>query len=71
MQLSIKKEMPQSQTVDQPMAPRKRKQTTQRQQKRQFQKSNQLSLPNQDDCKTRKETKNYVTKHEPLHLIGA
>ena len=43
-------DIPQSQTADKPMAPRGRA----RQQTKQ---SNQLSLPHQDDCKTRRDIK--------------
>ena len=39
---------------------------------RQTEKSNQLSLPHQDNCKTRKDTRHFKTKHgthtEPLQL---
>ena len=48
-------EIPQSQTADSPMAPRER--ATQQSPGRQTKQSNQLSLPHQDDCKTRMDIK--------------
>ena len=33
---------------------------------RQFKQSNQLSLPNQDDCNTRTDTKQRTTKHRTI-----
>ena len=45
-------EIPQSQTADKPMAPRRRATQRPRDTMRQTKQSNQLSLPHQDDCKT-------------------
>ena len=36
-------------------------------QKRKTKQSNQLSLPHQDDCKTRRDTKQRTTKHIRIH----
>ena len=49
-------EIPQSQTADNPMAPRGRATQLSRDTRRQIKQSNQLSLPNQDDCNTRIDT---------------
>ena len=54
-------EIPQSQTADNPMAPRGRAaQTLKKTPGRQIKQSNQLSLPHQDDCNTKMNIK-YVT----------
>ena len=53
-------EIPQSQTADNPVAPRGR--AAQPSQGRQIKQSNQLSLPHQDDCNTRMDIK-YVHQH--------
>ena len=51
-------EIPQSQTADQPMAEEQPKNSnSQKTSGRQLKQSNQLSLPRQDDCKTRKDDK--------------
>ena len=51
-------EIPQSQTVDKPFALRGRaRQQTQETPGRQTKLSSQLSLPHQDDCKTRRDIK--------------
>ena len=56
-------EIPQSQTADNPVAPRGRAaQPT----GRQIKQSNQLSLPHQDDCNTRTDTKQRTTKHRTI-----
>ena len=49
-------EIPQSPTADKPMAPRVRA-TQQLRDTRKTNQSNHLSVPHQDDCKTRKDTK--------------
>ena len=48
-------EISQSQTVDKPLTPRGR--ATQQSQERQTKQSNWLSIPHQDDCKTRMDIK--------------
>ena len=52
-------EIPQSQTADNPVAPRGRAAQPSRDTKKtnKAKQSNQLSLPHQDDCNTRMETK--------------
>ena len=50
-------EIPQSQTADNPIAPRGRAAQPSRDAKRQIKQSNQLSLPHQDDCNTRMDIK--------------
>ena len=51
-------EILQSQTADKPMAPPERAtQQSRDTRKTKFQQSNQLSLPHQDDCKTRMDIK--------------
>ena len=50
-------EIPQSQTADNPMAPRGRATQPSRDLGRQVKQSNQLSLPHQDDCNTRMDIK--------------
>ena len=46
-------EIPQSQTVDNPLAPQEEPLNHQETPGRQIKQSNQLSLPHQDDCNTR------------------
>ena len=48
-------EIPQSQTADNPMAPRGRAAQPSRDTRKTIKQSNQLSLPHQDDCNTRME----------------
>ena len=55
-------EIPQSQTADKPMAPR-RKATQQSRDTRKTKQSNQLSLPRQDDFKTIMDINIRTTKH--------
>ena len=50
-------EIPQSQTADNPMAPRGRALNHHEKPGRQIKQSNQLSLPHQDNCNTRKDIK--------------
>ena len=50
-------EIPQSQTADNPVAPRGRAAQPSRDTRRQIKQSNQLSLPHQDDCNTRMDIK--------------
>ena len=68
-------EIPQSHTVDRPTAPRGRAVEHQQQQDlRQLKQSNKLSFPRQDDCKTRKDTKQCIPKTkfntEPPQTMG-
>ena len=55
-------EIPQSQTADNPVAQRGRA----AQPSWDTRKSNQLSLPHQDDCNTRTDTKQRATKHRTI-----
>ena len=64
MEFSIEKivseydqEIPQSQTADNPVAPRGRAAQPSQIPGRQFKQGNQLSLPHQDDCNTRMDLK--------------
>ena len=50
-------EIPQSQIADKPMTPRRRAQQQSRDTRKTTKQSNQLSLPHQDDCKTRMDIK--------------
>ena len=50
-------EIPQSQTADNPVAPQGRAAQPSRDTRKQIKKSNQLSLPHQDDCNARMDTK--------------
>ena len=50
-------EIPHSQTADKPMATRRRATNNHETPGRQTKQSNQLSLPHQDDCKTRRDIK--------------
>ena len=50
-------EIPQLRTADKPMTPRGRATQNHETQGRQTKQSNQLSLPHQDDCKTRMDIK--------------
>ena len=59
-------EIPQSQTADNPMAPRGRAAQPSRDTRRQIKQSNQLSLPHQDDCNTRMVIKQRTTKHRTI-----
>ena len=59
-------EIPQSQTADNPIAPRGRAAQTSRTPGRQIKQSNQLSLPHQDDCNTRIDIKQRTTKHRTV-----
>ena len=59
-------EIPQSQTADNPVARRGRAAHPSRDTGRQFKQSNQLSLPHQDDCNTRTDTKQRTTKHRTI-----
>ena len=60
-------EIPQSQTADNPVAPRGRAAQPQRETPgRQIKQSNQLSLPHQDDCNTRMDIKQRTTKHRTI-----
>ena len=50
-------EIPQSQTADNPVAPRGRGPQPSGDTRRQIKQSNQLSLPHQDDCNTKMDIK--------------
>ena len=50
-------EIPQSQTADNPVAPRGRASQPSRDTRKTNKQSNQLSLPHQDDCNTRMDIK--------------
>ena len=56
--------MPQSQTADKPMT--KEEQHNLETPWRQTKQSNQLSLPHQDDCKTRMDTEQHIRKHRTI-----
>ena len=56
------REIPQSQTADNPLAPLNHHETP----GRQIKQSNQLSLPHQDDCNTRTDIKKHTTKHRTI-----
>ena len=60
------KEIPQSQTTDNLMAPRGRATYHHETPGRQIKKSNQLSLLHQDDCNTRMDIKQRTTKHSTI-----
>ena len=59
-------EIPQSQTADNSVAPRRRAAQPYKTPGRQIKQSNQLSLPHQDDCNTRTDTKQRTTKHRTI-----
>ena len=59
-------EIPQSQTTDNPMAPRGRAAQPSRDTMRQIKQSNQFSLLHQDDCNTRMDIKKRTTKHRTI-----
>ena len=59
-------ETPQSQTADNPMAPEEEPINHHETPERQIKQSNQLSLPHQDDCNTRTDTKQRTTKHRTI-----
>ena len=58
-------EIPQSQTADKPVAPRGRARQQSRDTRKTKNQSNQLSLPHQDDCKTRMV---HTTKHRTITI---
>ena len=58
--------IPQLQTADNPVAPREELLNHHETPGRQFKQSNQLSLPHQDDCNTRTDTKQRTTKHRTI-----
>ena len=59
-------ETPQSQTADNPMAPEEELINHHETPERQIKQSKQLSLPYQDDCNTRMDTKQRTTKHRTI-----
>ena len=59
-------EIPQSQTADKPMAPQERATQHHKTPGRQTKRSSQLSLPHQDDCKTRMNINSRTTKQSTL-----
>ena len=59
-------EIPQSQTTDKPMAPQGETHNNHETPGKQTKHSNQLSLPHQDDCKTRRDIKQRTTNHRTI-----
>ena len=59
-------EIPQSQTADNPIAPRGTAAHHHETPGRQIKQSNQLSIPHQDDCNTRMDIKKRTTKHRTV-----
>ena len=59
-------EIPQSQTAAKPMARADESHSNHKTPGRQIMQSNKLSLPHQDDCKTRRDIRLHTTKHRTI-----